>query len=156
LSDISNEKPKSTAKPLSLSEDWIATLVGLFIVFVVASGLLGPGPQSVSVKAAPDAQAQANARAMGGWRVSATVGSDRLDTATAPKTLSNEQIYTFTCEVNNAQENVLTVQETVRTDSSETQRPPQIIVDNQCGADVTVSYTTNAAIPYPIFYLFGR
>lgn len=53
-----------------LNEDWLATLIGLAIVAIVGFGVLGPGAQSVALKADPGTTIAKEARALGGWSAS--------------------------------------------------------------------------------------
>ena len=64
-----------------LTEDWLATLIGLAIVLIIALGLLGPGAQTVTVEVAPGETVSQEVPALTGWQVPASTGAERLTIA---------------------------------------------------------------------------
>ena len=69
----------SPPRRFRLSEDWLATIIGLVIVGVVGLGLLGPGAQKHELKAAAGEDANAYALPLAGWKISATVDGEKSD-----------------------------------------------------------------------------
>ena len=149
----------TTAIPISgrtnrLSEDWLATIIGLVIVLIVGSGLLGPGAQNVSITAPAGEMASAAVRAISGWKVSATVGDETASVAGAPTAFGVGQNAVITCS--GGQLNA----EIVETPPPGVDMAPEgralVFVVNQCDTPVKVTYTTRALIPWPVFNLFSR
>lgn len=134
-----------------LNEDWLATIIGLLIIAVIGLGLLGPGPQSVTVTTEAGAANSSPARAISGWSASATLAGERLTLENAPTTLENGRIYVFTCR-----EGAITVEVT--------DAPPESLADgralltlvDECDGAVTLTYRTTAAIVWPVFGVLGR
>jgi hypothetical protein len=150
-------KPSGQASSrFRLSEDWIATIIGLAIVLVIGAGLIGLGPQSVSLKAKPGETVTANALAVDGWNVSATLGGEKVTIENAPTGLESNQVYGFIC-----QEGAIEVG-TILPEAGETSLlvwesgRALLALKNTCDADVSVSYKTSAAIPWPVFRIFDR
>ncbi len=140
-------------RPFKLSEDWLATGIGLAIVLVIGAGLIGPGPQTVSIKAAPGDTASAQAVAASGWTVSAMLGGAAAPIQGAITDLKDGDAVAITC-----QDGALTAQ-IAGTLPGDAQGPDGdhavIVVTNACDAPVTVTYKKSAAIPWPIFNLFN-
>lgn len=128
------------------SEDWQATLIGLAIVAVIGLGLIGPGPQTVTLKAAAGAVAEASAPAAGGWKISAKLGSDTVNIGGAVPVLAAGSVYTFTCR------DGAVVLETVTSDGKQ----PQLSLVNACADEVVVTLKRDNAIPWPVFGWFAR
>lgn len=137
-----------------LSEDWLATIIGLLIVLIIGSGLLGPGAQNVSVSAGAGETASAVLRPLSNWRVSATLDGESTGATTLPTALTDGQTVVITCD-----NGALTV-ESADTLPEGVNSPPegraQVVVVNQCDAAVSLTYRTNQTIPWPIFNLFNR
>lgn len=140
--------------PVRLSEDWLATIIGLVIVFVVGSGLLGPGAQNVSIRAEAGETTSAALRPVSGWRVSATLNGERASIIDAPTDLANGQNVVVRCiDGELLAQSEITIPEGL---SAPPEDRAQVIVVNECAATVSVTYQTNALIPWPLFNLFSR
>lgn len=135
-----------------LNEDWLATLIGLALVAIVGFGLLGPGAQSVALKADPGATAAKEARALGGWSVSIKLDGAKVDGVDAPKALTAGRNYVFTCA-----NGVVSV--------TESETPPdgvsapgagraQLVAVNNCDAPLDLGYSTGALVRWPLFNIF--
>lgn len=136
------------------SEDWLATLIGLAIVFAIGAGLLGPGLQTVNLTAAAGETKSVQLLPLSGWRVTAT-----LDGTSTPVENSITALTAGTTVVITCREGTFTAQlagalpsgvETPAADRA------QIVLVNECAAGSAVSYRTSAAIPWPVFNLFNR
>jgi hypothetical protein len=140
----------------SLSEDWLATIIGLVIVFVIGAGLLGPGPQSVALKAQPGQTARAEAAAIGGWQVKATLAGKNIPVENAPTALSaDKQMYVLTCAAGNIQYasgDTLTIDGIPAVPSGRV----WLILRNDCDTEAALTYSIDAAIRWPVFNLFAR
>ncbi len=136
-----------------LSEDWLATLIGLVIVAVIGLGLLGPGPQSVTLEAAPGEQVSRPVLMSNDWKAQA-----KLDGVTIPiddrLSVSSGLTAGYRCE-----------NETLMLDLPEADSLGSVIVmregmsltlDNQCAGKLTVTLTIDPAIRWPLFNWFGR
>jgi hypothetical protein len=134
------------SRRLTLSEDWQATLVGLAIVAVIGLGLIGPGPQTVTLTAAPGAAAEAAAPAAAGWKTSAALGGDSVPVAGAVVTLMAGSVYEFACR------DGAVALETRADDAGQ----PQLALTNDCAADAVVTLKRDNAIPWPVFGLLAR
>lgn len=136
----------------TLNEDWLATLVGLALVVIIGFGLLGPGAQSVALKADPGATAAKEARALGGWGVSVKLDGAKVEGVDAPKTLAAGSTYVFTC-ANGA----VTVAESA-TPPEGVNAPAagkaQLVVVNTCDAPLELSYSIGALVRWPLFNIF--
>lgn len=139
-------------RKFKLSEDWLATGIGLAIVLIISAGLIGPGPQTVSVKAAPGETQSAQAVAARGWTISATLGDEAAAIQGAITDLGDGDAILITCR-----NGALTAQ-IAGTLPDGTHRPDgdhaMILVTNTCDAPVSVTYSQSAAIPWPVFNLF--
>ena len=135
------------ARRFTLSEDWLATIIGLVIVAVVALGLLGPGPQTTTLAAKPGESVGKTARALDGWKASATIGGEKAAVTDAPKRLYDGQAYPFTC-----------INGTIAADAGDpTASYPSgahLTLTNNCDADAVLTYSTGTAIKWPLFGLF--
>jgi hypothetical protein len=143
----------------SLSEDWLATIIGLALVAVIGFGLLGPGAQKHELKAAAGESANAYPLPIGGWTVSATVDGEKVTVADAPTALEPEsasgpaRVVAFTCA-----DGVLALDPDLAATISA--RPADgkatLLLVNDCDAPVTVTYSTSPLIRWPLFNLFAR
>jgi hypothetical protein len=134
----------ATGAGFKLTEDWLATIVGLALVLIIGLGLLGPGGQTVALVAAPGATQAATLRPSSGWKVSATLNNAKIDVKDAPTSLEGGKSYVMTC-----QDGALSL----KVEGA----PPnqvQLFVINHCDSDVTLTYTMNPVIPWPIFKIF--
>lgn len=129
-----------------LTEDWIATLTGLFIVAVIGAGLLGPGPHRVTLEAEPGESVSAEADARDGWTVTATLDDESIAVADSG-TLEDARDYLFVCAGGDLQ---VTTQDAGDTDDGQV----TLTLQNDCDADLTLRYTIDAAIQWPLFGLF--
>lgn len=135
-----------------LSEDWLATIIGLLIVAAIGLGLIGPGPQTASLKAAPGESAAVYVKTASGWKVSATLGGDSLTPNDAPTTLTRTT-YFFVCQDGQIAPQPLGPGLTLP------DPPPgeaQLVFTNNCDQDAALSYKTDYVIPWPAFGLFKR
>ncbi len=144
--------PEARSRTFKLSEDWLATGIGLAIVLLLGVGALGPGPQSVSVEAVPGETASVQALAAHGWTASATLGGTVVPIQGAITDLGDGDAILITCESGALRAQI------AGTLPGDAQGPDGdhavIVVSNTCDAPVTVTYKKSAAIPWPIFNLF--
>jgi len=126
-----------------LNEDWQATILGLFIALIIGLGVLGPGGQTVTTKAAAGQTASKEVPTGGGYTVSGLLGKDKLPIS-APTELNGGADYVFTC-----QDGVVTLEERPREGGA-----AHVTVANRCDQDVQITYTRRALIPYPLFRVF--
>jgi hypothetical protein len=136
------------------SEDWVATFIGLSIVLIIGVGLLGPGPQTVKLTAAAGKTTSAQLLPLSDWRVSATIGETSASVENSITALTAGSTVVITCR-----EGILSAKAADVLPSGievPVADRAQIVLANQCAADVAVSYRTSAAIPWPVFNLFNR
>ncbi len=138
-------------KRIYLSEDWLATLVGLAIVLVIGFGLLGPGAQSVTLKAKPGETTSVNALAISGWHVSAAVGSEKTAVENAPSDLAAGQVYSVACS-----DGKIALEPSAPPAGDMPDGQALLSLNNQCDQDVTLAFTTDPSVHWPIFNLFTR
>ncbi|MBI5671630.1 MAG: hypothetical protein HZC41_26860 [Chloroflexi bacterium] len=131
----------------SLSEDWLATIIGLVIVAIVGLGLLGPGPQSVTLTAKPGETVEKTARPLSGWKASATIGGEKITVADAPRQLSDGQQYPFTCADG-------TIAAEAGDLTASFPSGAHLVLTNNCAAEATITYTTSTAVRWPLFGIF--
>lgn len=135
-----------------LSEDWLATMIGLAIVLLIGLGLLGPGPQNVTITAPPGETVGSIVLPLSGWQVSATLGGEQTPVENAWTTLSNGQAYRYACR-----EGEIAGEETPPgSDAGAGSSRALVIVVNECDQEVVITQRTSPAIPWPAFGLFGR
>lgn len=137
---------------LRLNEDWLATLIGLALVVIVGLGLLGPGAQSVAIKADPGASAAKEARALGGWSVSVKLDGAKVEGVSAPKALTAGSTYIFTCA-----DGAVTVAESATPPdgvNAPASGKAQLVVVNDCAAPLELSYSIGALVRWPLFNIF--
>ncbi len=136
-----------------LSEDWVATLIGLALVAIVGFGLLGPGAQKHELKADAGATANAYPLPISGWMVSAVVDGEKVSLPDAPNALAAESVTAFTCD-----NGVLALDTELAAIISA--RPEDgkatLLLQNNCDAAVTVTYSTDPIIRWPLFNLLAR
>lgn len=130
---------------IHLSEDWLATGIGLAIVLIIGTGLLGPGPQNTLLRAAPGETVSASVPAVGGWQVSATLAGESI-TIESVSPLAESTHYGYECQAG----------QVTLTTSAIAESTPIIALNNQCDGDLSITYKTTAAIPWPVFGFFGR
>ncbi|MFN8377769.1 MAG: hypothetical protein U0452_03785 [Anaerolineae bacterium] len=143
----------SPPRRFSLSEDWLATIIGLVLVGVIGLGLLGPGAQKHELKAAAGESAPAAyALPLAGWKISATVDGQKVSIPDAPTTLEPGSVTAITC-----QEGQLTLDPELAATISA--RPDggkaTLLLVNQCDVPVSVTYSTSPLIRWPLFSLFA-
>jgi len=146
----------STSSPrrFSLSEDWLATLIGLILVAVVGFGLLGPGAQSRKLEAnAGESAPAAYLLPIAGWKASATLGGEKVTVEGAPTALAPDSVTAFVCA--NGQ---LTLDPELAATISA--RPEggkaTVLLVNQCDGKVVLTYATDPIIRWPLFGLLAR
>ncbi|CAG0983864.1 hypothetical protein ANRL2_02649 [Anaerolineae bacterium] len=140
------------SKPSSfkLSEDWLATIVGLIIVLIVGVGVLGPGPQTAKLTTAAGESMGMEVLARDDWKITATVGGEKFK-ITAPYTnLESGKTYAYECRDGQ----ILPLAEAVDTATREDADKAYISLLNNCDAKVVMTYQTDLAIRWPIFGLF--
>lgn len=135
---------------INLSEDWLATIIGLLLVAVIGLGALGPGAQNVTLSADPGATTSAAPRPLAGWSLSARLGGERVTLADAPAAFVAGQVVVITCR-----DGALSITPDV---PDGVPAPPegraQVLLVNACDAGVTLTFTTRALIPWPVFNWF--
>ncbi len=147
------ETPQKPATGFELSEDWIATFIGLILVLVIGMGLLGPGAQSVRVEAAAGQEVSATAPALNGWTIKVTLGGETVDVPDVSPNLEPGANMVYICREDNIIAGVM---------GNGTESPPvllgkngQISIINECTEPVNVSYTIGSVIPWPVFGWFA-
>lgn len=160
-----NNTPQPPAAPSPwawLTEDWLATSIGIVIVLLLGLGALGAGPQEVKLSAKAGTDENAEALAHDGWGVTAKLGDDEVDVANAPTTFDEGSVYVFVCE--NGALRYRSADELANLDGiSLAQAAPYpkpdegnalLVVDNRCDGKVSLTFKTKAAIRWPIFDIF--
>jgi hypothetical protein len=138
--------------PPRLSEDWLATIIGLVIVLVIGLGLIGPGPQNVTITAPPGEDGQRQVLPLKTWQVSATLGGEAASIENAWTALDGGQAYFYTCRdgaLRPGSDNPVLSAALPANQSV-------VVVINECDEEVVITQRTNPAIPWPVFGLFGR
>lgn len=137
----------------SLSEDWLATIIGLLIVLIIGAGLLGPGARSISVSADAGETASTSAPLLSGWHVSATIDGEPASVTGAATAFKQGTQAVITCRSGQleTQTRDLTAEGATMPDDY-----AEVVIVNECDAPVGVTYRINRAIPYPVFNLFTR
>lgn len=140
------------SKPSSfkLSEDWLATIVGLIIVLIVGVGVLGPGPQTAKLTTAAGESMGMEVLARDDWKVTATIGGEKFKIAAPYTNLESGKTYAYECRDGQ----ILPLSETVDTTTREDADKVYVSLLNNCDAKVVLTYQTNLAIRWPIFGLF--
>ncbi len=142
----------SPSRRFSLSEDWLATIIGLVLVGIIGLGLLGPGAQSKKLEVAPGESGTAYVLPIAGWKASATVDGSKVTIPDAPTTLGRESVTAFTCE-----DGQLTPDPELAATISA--RPEggnaTLLVLNNCDGMVVLTYSTSPIIRWPLFNLFA-
>jgi Tfp pilus assembly protein PilV len=147
----SNAQPAPGAR-FKLTEDWLATIVGLVIVLIIGLGLLGPGGQTVTVTAATGTTKAATIRPLSGWKVSATLNKAKVDAKDALTSLEKGKTYVATCQAGALSVQVAdTLPQDIKAAPAD---KAQLVVVNHCDADVALTYTMSPVIPWPIFKIF--
>jgi hypothetical protein len=141
---------------MKLSEDWLATIIGLVIVAVIGLGLFGPGPLEFTLSAEPGEQTQTEGEAANGWSVSAALNGERTSIQQPEgedfARLGAQTTYRFHCV-----EGIISADPPAFDSASyEVQPPPMVVLDNACDVPVTLSYRRPYAIRWPLFDLFAR
>lgn len=134
---------------MKLSEDWQVTFIGLAIVFIVSLGIFGKGGQTHTLQADPSATTEKILPASSGWSVSATLGTEKLETIVVPTTTGTGETYFITCEAGK-----LTLKDT----STLTLAPPTdspndalIVLENACSEPITLTYKLASIFRVPLF-----
>ncbi|NWF67894.1 MAG: hypothetical protein HXY40_02295 [Chloroflexi bacterium] len=139
----------------SLSEDWLATIAGLIIVAVIGLGVLGPGPQTVTINAAAGEIQSKLALPLSGWTVSATIDGQRATVEGTLTALSGGTNLIIECAAGRLRSHYAVRALPAGVNDAPEDRG-QIVVVNGCDAAVSVTYRTSGAIVWPLFNLFGR
>lgn len=134
-----------------LSEDWIATGIGLLIVLIIGTGLIGPGAQNATLKAQAGESAQAALLALDGWQI----GSEGAAVPANPVSrLVAGAAYQYQCT-----EGQMTAQQLDALPDGI--NPPGagkalVLLQNDCEQAITLTYRRDAALRWPLFGLLGR
>lgn len=150
----------SSSRRFSLSEDWLATLIGLSIVALVGFGLLGPGAQKHELKADAGESAPAvYALPIAGWKAAFRLDGEKVTVEDAPTTLEPEdatapaRVVAFVCENGELRlDPGLAATISARPEGGKA----TLLLVNNCSVPATVTYTTSSIIRWPLFNLFGR
>lgn len=145
-------EPTQKTGRFKLSQDWLATLVGLAMVGVIGAGLLGPGPHSLTLTAAPGETVSVQADVLDGWRVTGELEADTgaqtlLDDA--PVRLTDSADLAYTCTSDASDLSVDTRPALNNGDGEST-----ITLVNTCDHTVTLAFSIDAAIVWPLFGIF--
>jgi hypothetical protein len=153
----SSTPPTASPKPANrfrLSEDWLATIVGLVIVLVIGAGILGPGPQTVTLTAGPGATEETDALPLDGWKVSATLAGEKAGVTGSFETLEKGQRYVYRCSTGQIARDT---DEALPGDfKAPTEDRAQLVLINDCDQKVVLTYKTDYAIRWPVFDLVNR
>jgi hypothetical protein len=146
------ESPAAPTTGFELSEDWVATFIGLAIVLVIGTGLLGPGLHSVKLTATPGKTVSTSAPALDGWAISVTLDGEEVTVQDAFTTLETDTNYDYTCRDGAITAEVLA---DIPILNPLPEGQAEIFITNECAAAVIVSYKISSAIPWPVFGLFA-
>ena len=143
----------SEKRSFSLSEDWLATLIGLLIVLIIGAGLLGPGARTIMINADAGETASASMPLLNGWSVSAAVDGEPASVSGALTAFDQGIQSVITCIDGQlaAEARDLTGEGATMPDDY-----AELTIVNGCDVSVSVTYRINRAIPYPVFNIFNR
>lgn len=135
-----------------LSEDWLATLIGLGIVVVIGFGLLGPGEQDSTTTVEPGGAETIDLPAGAGWQVTADMAF--VPDTTLFTSLAAGRVYRYDC-----QDGFLTTAEGVP--AGLTVEPPpagmaQLWLSNACDVAFSLTYKHDSILRWPLFGVFAR
>jgi hypothetical protein len=130
------------------SEDWLATFIGLAVVVIIGSGLIGPGPQTITLSAPAAETREAPAYPASGWIISARIGEASAAVENSSSILERDSTTIIEC-----QDARLSVQ---TANGAPAAGRAQIVLMNNCDQPVSVTYKTNAVIPWPVFRVFSQ
>lgn len=149
---MTDSKTPAASKRTSLkvSEDWLATIVGLAIVLVIGIGVFGPGPQTAKLTTAAGESVSTEVLARDDWKVSATIGGEKTTIAMSYTALDSGKVYAYEC----LDGQITPIAETLDTATREDADKALISLQNNCDAKVVLTYQTDLAILWPIFGLF--
>lgn len=150
----------SPPRRFSLSEDWLATIIGLLIVGIVGLGLLGPGAQKHELKAAAGEDAPVvYALPISGWTTAFRVGDEKVTVEGAPASLEPEsvsgpaRVVAFVCSDGELR---LDPDLAATISARPADNKATLMLLNHCDVPVTVTYSTSPLIRWPLFNLFAR
>ncbi|MCB9454120.1 MAG: hypothetical protein H6672_22025 [Anaerolineaceae bacterium] len=139
-------------KRFSLSEDWLATLIGLGIVVVIGFGLLGPGGQTKTIAVQPGEQQVVDLPAGAGWQVAADIPF--VPDTTIFTALTAGMVYQYDC-----QDGSLATTEGIP-DALTVEAPPsgmaQLWLSNDCDTAYSLTYKHASLLRWPLFGIFAR
>ncbi len=140
------------SKPASfkLSEDWLATIIGLIFVLIVGIGVLGPGPQTAKITTAAGESMGVEVLARDDWKVTATIGGEKFKIASPYTTLESGKSYAYECRDGK----ITPLTKAIDTATREDADKAYISLQNNCEAKVVLTYQTDLAIRWPVFGLF--
>jgi hypothetical protein len=133
---------------IKLNEDWLATLIGLLIVAVIGLGVLGPGPQNVTVNALPGEVDSAQVSPSAGAQVSALLGEAAVLVQDGGEGLL------FLCEAGTIRVITAAEQASRRADVPPDQGNFALI--NNCDQPAQITFKTSAALRWPLLNVFNR
>jgi hypothetical protein len=149
---MTSSTPGTAGTRFKLSEDWLATLIGLGIVLVIGAGLIGPGPQSSKLSAEAGATRSVDVVATDGWHVTASLGGESISVSGAASDLDEGTQTVYACAdgaITLADDVALPVDLEAPGDDQ-----AQIVLVNGCDAALTLTLKTDPAIRWPVFNLF--
>jgi hypothetical protein len=78
--------PNTASRPAghTLNEDWLATIIGLAIVVIIALGVIGPGPQSITINAPAGETRTTTLLPLDNWSASMTLDGKSGTVAETP------------------------------------------------------------------------
>jgi hypothetical protein len=151
MAENESTQPPAAAPLAWLTEDWLATSLGIIIVLVLGLGVLGSGPQDVALSAGAGSDAHTGALAQDGWRVSATLGDEAVEVMEAPGAFEEGEVYVFVC-----QEGRLHYRPAI--EAADYPDPDEdkalLVMDNRCDDEVSLTFSTEPAVRWPIFDIF--
>jgi hypothetical protein len=127
---------------MKLNEDWLATIIGLAIVAVVALGLIGPGPQNVTITAEPGETTARDVIDRQNARISGRIGAESVQVA-------GDAGFTFVCDETG-------IHSLPWDAAAPMSGNMPLTLDNQCEQPASITYRTDAAIRWPLFNVLGR
>lgn len=139
------------AKPrFKLSQDWMATIIGLVLVAIIGAGLVGPGPHRLTITAEPGETVSAEADTLDGWTVNVETGTgDDARTVLDGVSLDMDDATDLTYICDGGELASTTPDATASGDGV-----TLVTVANNCDQPVTVRLSIDAFIVWPLFGVF--
>lgn len=127
---------------MKLNEDWLATIIGLAMVAVVALGLIGPGPQNVTITAEPGETITRDVIERDNARITGRIGEEAVE-------IEGDDAFAFICEAG-------AIRAQAPLGAAATSGRAALTLHNDCDQPASITYRTDAAIRWPLFNVFGR